>query len=105
MIGRAAQGKPWIFKQILERHADTECHYSPTMSEVQSIINNHLENLYSFYGNISGVRIARKHIAWYFDKLGSIPTANKKEINQAQHPAQQLALVNLSFKFITQSAA
>ncbi|WP_305909356.1 tRNA dihydrouridine synthase DusB [Methylomarinum sp. Ch1-1] len=105
MIGRAAQGKPWIFQEIQNR-LDASAHYAmPTRSEAQSIINNHLENLYSFYGNISGVRIARKHIGWYFDKLGSLPAARKQEINQAQLPAAQLALVNLSFNDITHNTA
>lgn len=97
MIGRAAQGHPWLFKQILDYRNNPADLYNPTIGEVISIINNHLENLYSFYGNISGVKIARKHIGWYFNNLGSIPAAHKKEINQAQHPAQQLALVNSSF--------
>ncbi len=105
MIGRAAQGQPWIFKQLTERLSASVSANNPTLSEIQSIINNHLENLYSFYGNTRGVKIARKHIGWYFDNLGAIPEARKKLINQAQHPAQQLSLVNLTFNFITQSAA
>jgi len=95
MIGRAAQGRPWIFKQILKNT-------TPDLLEIQSTINHHLENLYSFYGNISGVRIARKHIAWYFENLGSLPVSWKKNINQAQHPEQQLTLVNRSFNYFIQ---
>ncbi len=105
MIGRAAQGRPWIFKQLEERLSGSVNTADPALSEIQSIINNHLENLYSFYGNIRGVKIARKHIGWYFDNLGAIPAAQRKLINQAQHPAQQLSLVNFTFTFITQNAA
>lgn len=105
MIGRAAQGKPWLFQEILDTLADAQNDATPALGDIQSIVNNHLENLYSFYGNISGVRIARKHIGWYFEKLGSIPAARKQEINQAQLPAEQLALVNLSFTDITHNAA
>jgi tRNA-dihydrouridine synthase B len=65
----------------------------------------HLDNLYSFYGNYIGVRIARKHIGWYFDQLGGLPANQKSAILQAQHPEQQLALVNTSFNYITPRAA
>jgi len=105
MIGRAAQGRPWIFKQLTERFSSSANTDGPTLNEIQSIINNHLENLYSFYGNTRGVKIARKHIGWYFDNLGAVPSARRKLINLAQHPAQQLSLVNFTFNFITQSAA
>ncbi len=96
MIGRAAQGKPWIFKQFQQRQRH------PELGEIQTVLNTHLESLYGFYGNISGVRIARKHIGWYFDHLGKLPGALKKQINQAQHPDQQLFLVNQSFNFFSQ---
>ena len=65
--------------------------------DIQLIINNHLELLYSFYGDLSGVRIARKHIGWYFDNLGSISVTRKKEIYQVLNPSQQLAMVNSIF--------
>ncbi len=96
MIGRAAQGKPWLFRQ-LQQHGG-----QPDIAEIQTVLNNHLESLYSFYGSISGVRIARKHISWYFDHLGKLPAPWKKQINQAQNPSQQLFLVNQSFNFFSQ---
>ncbi len=96
MTGRAAQGKPWLFRQFQQHNSH------PDITEIQTVLNNHLESLYSFYGNISGVRIARKHIGWYFDHLGQLPATWKKQINQAQHPDQQLYLVNQSFNFISQ---
>ena len=100
MIGRGAQGKPWIFKEIYSKLQGE--HYSaPSLSEIKAIINLHLDNLYGFYGNTSGVRIARKHIGWYFDQLGALPLNLKSAINQAQQPDQQLALVNLSLNYIT----
>ncbi|MCF6250863.1 MAG: tRNA dihydrouridine synthase DusB [Methylococcaceae bacterium] len=97
MIGRAAQGKPWIFDEILQHLNNNKSYIKPSVNDIQSIINNHLENLYSFYGNISGVRIARKHIGWYFDNLGSIPSVRIKEIYQTLIPSQQIALVNSVF--------
>ena len=97
MIGRAAQGNPWIFSKILNQLNIDKSFKNPSVNEIKLIINNHLEHLYSFYGNISGVRIARKHIGWYFDHLGPIPATRKKEIYQANNPAQQIAMVNSVF--------
>ncbi len=100
MIGRAAQGKPWVFKEILQQLNNTKNQQKQTIKEIQTVINNHLEHLYSFYGNISGVRIARKHIAWYFGHLGAIPEHRKKEIFQILDPSQQIAMVNSVFSDI-----
>ncbi len=97
MIGRAAQGKPWIFSTLLKQLNNDKNLKNPSVNEIQLLINNHLEHLYSFYGNISGVRIARKHIGWYFDTLGSIPTARRKEIYQVNTPDQQITMVNSVF--------
>ncbi|AEF99896.1 tRNA dihydrouridine synthase DusB [Methylomonas methanica] len=104
MIGRAAQGRPWIFRELHQQLSGNDI--SPlSLSEIKTVINQHLDNLYSFYGATSGVRIARKHIGWYFDQLGSLPSEQKTIINQAQEPAQQLALVNASFTSITPRVA
>ena len=97
MIGRGAQGKPWIFNEIQQQLVNDKSYIKPTVNDIQSIINNHLEHLYSFYGNLSGVRIARKHIGWYFDSLGSIHPGRKKEIYQILNPSQQIAMVNSVF--------
>ncbi len=97
MIGRAAQGKPWIFNEILQQLNDNKSYKKQSIKDIQLIINNHLELLYSFYGDLSGVRIARKHIGWYFDNLGSISVTRKKEIYQVLNPSQQLAMVNSIF--------
>lgn len=97
MIGRAAQGKPWVFNEIIEQLKSPESYIKPSIKDIQLIINNHLECLYSFYGIESGVRIARKHIGWYFETLGSIPVTDKKDIFKAIDPSQQLARVNSVF--------
>ena len=97
MIGRGAQGKPWVFNEIQQQLNDNKSYKKPTVKDIQTIINNHLEHLYSFYGTISGVRIARKHIGWYFDSLGPIPLTRKKEIYQTLNPVQQIAMVNSVF--------
>ena len=65
MIGRAAQGRPWIFREI-EHYLNTgEYLPEPTVAEIRDIMLGHLENLYDFYGEFTGVRVARKHISWY----------------------------------------
>jgi tRNA-dihydrouridine synthase B len=67
MIGRAAQGRPWIFREILF-YLKTGTHLAPpTIAEVREITAEHLQNLYAFYGEEKGYRIARKHIAWYIE--------------------------------------
>ncbi|WAR43796.1 tRNA dihydrouridine synthase DusB [Methylomonas rapida] len=104
MIGRAAQGKPWIFQELHSK-LSTGRESSMSLSDMQAVINRHLEHLYSFYGSTSGVRIARKHIGWYFDQLGTLSAEQKQQINQAQQPAQQLARVNASFNLITPRVA
>ncbi len=104
MIGRAAQGKPWIFTEIQQQLTQHKTYKSPTIEDIQSIVNTHLESLYSFYGSISGVRIARKHIGWYFDNLGSVSIVQKKQIYQMLNPSQQIAMVNTVFsntEFVT----
>lgn len=104
MVGRAALGKPWLFKELHEKLSGKQ-NFSPiSLTEIKSIVDLHLENLYSFYGAISGVRIARKHIGWYFEQLGNLPREHKTGINLAQHPEQQRMLVNHAFNFITPRA-
>ena len=65
MIGRAAQGRPWLFREI-EHYLDTgKLLPPPRVREIHNILLNHLEELYDFYGDETGVRVARKHISWY----------------------------------------
>ncbi len=69
MIGRAAQGRPWIFREIGHYFATGERLAAPAAAEIGEIMLSHLENLYGFYGEFSGVRMARKHITWYLKTL------------------------------------
>ena len=75
MIGRAAQGRPWIFREI---HAGLAGKISApaSLEEVRGIMLSHLEALYSFYGEMKGVRVARKHLGWYcrlHPEVGHLP--------------------------------
>jgi len=65
MIGRAAQGRPWIFREINHFLQHGECLPAPGHAEVEAILLGHLQALQRFYGELQGVRIARKHVGWY----------------------------------------
>jgi len=65
MIGRAAQGRPWIFREIHHYLKTGEYLPEPTLMEIRNILLNHIENLYEFYGDYTGPLIARKHVSWY----------------------------------------
>src|SRR5688572_13953967 len=65
LIGRAAQGRPWIFREIAHYLASGELLPEPTVQEVRDVLIGHLHHLHEFYGEVSGVRIARKHLGWY----------------------------------------
>ncbi len=70
MLGRAAQGRPWIFSQIeayLQHQRDLD---DPPLIQQQQMIRQHLQGLYATYGDIMGVRIARKHLGWYLKEQG-----------------------------------
>lgn len=101
MIGRAAQGNPWLFAEINYFLNTGKTIKKPTVSDIHQTLFTHLGNLYSFYGNTVGVRMARKHIGWYFKQLNFIDSITKNDINQAEHPAQQLLLINAAFNFLT----
>ena len=73
MIGRAAQGQPWIFRDIEHFLRTGDVLDAPSVSQIKEVVLAHLQELYDFYGEYSGCRIARKHIAWY---TTGIPSSN-----------------------------
>ena len=90
MIGRAAQGRPWIFREI-EFYLKTGSHLAPpTVAEVRDITAEHLQNLYTFYGEEKGYRIARKHIAWYIEGAPGA-AAFRARMNTIENTAPQFA--------------
>ena len=93
MIGRAAQGRPWLFREI-EHYLATGTHLlPPRVSEIHDILLAHLQDLYDFYGIDTGVRVARKHISWYTRGLiGS--AAFRHRMNQLPDIVQQQQAVN-----------
>src|SRR5690606_20855600 len=74
LIGRAAQGRPWIFREIAHFLETGEQLPGPGLIEVQHILLEHLAALHVFYGDVMGVRIARKHVGWY---LATLPGAKE----------------------------
>ena len=65
MVGRGAQGNPWIFRELNHYLATGEILPPPVPEEIHSVIRDHLHRLHDFYGEIHGVRVARKHLGWY----------------------------------------
>lgn len=86
MIGRAAQGKPWIFRDIKHYLQTGEILPEPDLPELKQIVLAHLDELYRFYGEYSGCRIARKHIAWYTGGL-----ANSNAFREAMYQEETTA--------------
>ncbi len=96
MIGRAAQGRPWIFREI-DHYLRTGKHLAePTVEEIRTIMVAHLENLYDFYGEFTGVRVARKHISWY-TKGQRDGNAFRRQVNQVESKQEQLRLTHAYF--------
>lgn len=93
MIGRAAQGRPWIFREI-EHYLTTGTHMlPPTVEEIHTVMLEHLADLYTFYGELTGMRVARKHISWYTKGLvGS--AAFRHHMNTLQTTELQVEAIN-----------
>jgi tRNA-dihydrouridine synthase B len=96
MIGRAAQGRPWMFREI-QHYLETGEHMaSPEVDEIHRILLAHLNDLYQFYGEYTGVRVARKHISWYTKGLAG-SAAFRHAMNRLETSMEQLAAVNEFF--------
>jgi len=96
MIGRAAQGRPWIFREIEHYLAMGELLPGPGVEETRSIMIGHLEKLYSFYGDYTGVRVARKHIGWY-SKGRQDGAAFRQRVNRVESIDEQLRITHEFF--------
>ncbi len=89
MIGRAAQGRPWLCGQIADYLATGKHRDEPSPAEQQDILLRHVKALHSFYGDFMGTRIARKHVGWYLAD-GSAGRQQRARFNRLQTPAEQL---------------
>ena len=97
MIGRAAQGRPWIFREIDHYLRTGTVLAPPTISEVRERMAQHLKAHYAFYGDYLGVRTARKHIAWYVRDLHEAELF-RQQMNRIDDCATQLAAVDAFFE-------
>lgn len=97
MIGRAAQGRPWIFREVAHFLETGSLLPSPEISEVRTLMARHLRAHYAFYGEYLGVRTARKHIGWYVqDLMGG--EAFRRQMNLLEDCHAQLAAVDAYFE-------
>ena len=96
MIGRAAQGRPWLFREIEHFLATGELLPPPRIAEIRQVMNEHLEDHYAFYGEFTGVRTARKHIGWYTRGLSGA-NAFRHRMNTLDTTREQLLAVNAFF--------
>ena len=97
MIGRAARGRPWIFREISHYLQTGELLPPPSVDEIQQLIHQHLQAHYAFYGEAPGVMSARKHIGWY---IGNLPDSEeyRVRINMADSSARQLEELDFFFE-------
>jgi tRNA-dihydrouridine synthase B len=101
MIGRSAQGRPWIFREIFSALNGNAFH-EPSTAEVRDIMLAHLRDLHAFYGEDAGVRVARKHIDWYAKSRASAP-ALRQAVMQATDASTQIERVQLYFDALTEA--
>ncbi|WP_447589475.1 tRNA dihydrouridine synthase DusB [Aquipseudomonas campi] len=96
LIGRAAQGRPWIFREITHFLATGTELPAPSLFEIERILLEHMIALHAFYGDVMGARIARKHVGWY---LATLPGARafRADFNRLETPDEQCASVRLFF--------
>ncbi|MFC4309509.1 tRNA dihydrouridine synthase DusB [Steroidobacter flavus] len=101
MIGRSAQGQPWIFREILAA-LNGEFFIPPSIADVRDIMLAHLRDLHAFYGEEAGVRVARKHIDWYAKSRASAP-ALRQAVMQATDATTQIDRVQAYFNALEEA--
>ncbi len=94
MIGRAAQGRPWIFREIQHYLTSGRHLPAPQITEIREVLIQHLHDLYALYGEQGGVRVARKHIGWYVRGLAGA-FEFRQSMNRLETARQQLAAVEI----------
>ena len=99
MLGRAAQGRPWIFRETQHFLETGQLLAAPKLQEVKTILLEHMLALYEFYGEYMGVRIARKHVGWYLQAHDDNRDV-RRQFNKLETPEEQITLINT---FFTQS--
>ncbi len=103
MVGRAAQGRPWIFRQIGHYLATGELLPEPPVSFVAETLLSHIRQLHEFYGEPQGVRIARKHLGWYSAERPDAADFRSR-VNRAETAAEQMAITEGYFAALADAA-
>ncbi len=93
MIGRAAQGQPWLCGQIAAHLATGHTPAPPSLAQQFAILLRHVKQLHHFYGDFMGVRIARKHVGWYLSAITDACSL-RRQFNQLALPVEQLHYIN-----------
>jgi tRNA-dihydrouridine synthase B len=104
MIGRPAQGRPWIFREITHYLATGQLLPEPDLAEVRDVLLGHLQDLYAFYGEPTAVRIARKHLGWYAKERPE-NAAFRAVVNAAETAHEQLRLTRDYFNALAGGTA
>jgi tRNA-dihydrouridine synthase B len=92
MIGRAAQGRPWLFREIAAHLEKGEKVPPPSVAEIKAVLLEHLEGLYDLYGEEQGARVARKHIGWTLRGLPGAEEFRAEVVRIATAPVQHAAV-------------
>ncbi|MDC9720679.1 MAG: tRNA dihydrouridine synthase DusB [Gammaproteobacteria bacterium] len=101
MLGRGAQGNPWLFQQVHHYLVHQKPLAKPSHEVIWHVLQQHLQGLYALYGEVMGPRIARKHVGWYLKQ----EPAHRKAFNQLQDSHQQIQFLNHYFAHLIQQAA
>ncbi|WP_191602911.1 tRNA dihydrouridine synthase DusB [Marinomonas algicola] len=96
MIGRAAQGKPWIFREINHFLQTNKELSPPSLQEIAQLVTEHVRKLHRFYGDYSGIRIARKHVGWYLKTLAD-DSSFRNTFNRIEETEEQLKQLHQFF--------
>ena len=104
MIGRAAQGRPWIFREIEHYLSTGQLLPEPGAKEIRTIMIEHIKNLYEFYGEYTGVRVARKHIGWY-SKGQRNGAEFRRCVNRVENAEEQMDMIHAFFDTLPETSA
>jgi tRNA-dihydrouridine synthase B len=104
MVGRGAQGQPWLLGQIKHKWRTGEGLNAPSRETKLHIAYQHVAAIHEFYGDFMGLRFARKHAGWYFESM-NLDRSVRSRFNQIQHPQEQLDFIQQLTATLRQDAA
>jgi tRNA-dihydrouridine synthase B len=96
MIGRGAQGRPWIFRELGQLLSGNQESPQLDKNELRDIMLDHLRELHRFYGDLTGVRVARKHLTWYCSSLANADEF-RHQVVRVESASEQISLTETYF--------